>query len=192
MRKSTTTILLVISALAIAGLLSPTIASALGQTNQTMHGSLSAEQERAMSDGVITVAEYESAISRSLECLDNGADVLITEPAVGIDGVRLEYTYRTNSSEAYDTAAALFETCYLQHGFVIDVLYQTSPEVEAAAKANLAKVATCMDRPIPGDGETFTDFAESPKFEICTMDRGLSERPGATFDPGRLSTFVAE
>lgn len=95
----------------------------------------------AFSDGHLSFAEYEAAINVALHCAaEQGVQVSTAE--VGLDGVTLDYSIYEGSMG--ERAIAVFDECYDKHAHSVDLLFQTSDEVEAARAQYIAKMTECL------------------------------------------------
>ncbi len=150
-------------------------------------GQLSGHQEEITQDGEVTAVEYEHAIADALDCAARQGLEILRAPEVGLDGVTLEYNYGTEDKALVDTYLATFDKCYLEHAYVVDVLFQTSVEVETLREENLAALEACTGTSLD---EIRRGEIEENKLDVCRELSGTVET--ATIDPGLLTELITQ
>lgn len=164
-----------------------TVSPALGSPDNGdhVHGEISRTSSSILEDGKISESEYLLALDELLDCVESEGVAVSQQPARQIDGVNFDYAYGASDGESFDRAHEQFTACYLANFYIVDILYQTSPEVEETASANLKTIEQCT-------GHSREDIAQGKvdKKAVESCVEGLPRSADATFDQDLLHDLV--
>ena len=97
--------------------------------NHPHYDSASEEQLAILDDGEVTFEEYESAVARSLACMED-AGIAVQGPRKVEDRgfTELNYSHSASSPGRTDEETlAVSDACLHEHSMIVELIYQTSP-----------------------------------------------------------------
>lgn len=156
---------------------------------QAEAGKTSAFQQALLSDGLLTYAEYESAVLATVQCLRDRGIEIVTEPhpAPG-EVIVFEFggstSFSGESAVRENEAARLsYEACYHEHQDVVDLAWARQHEVdERTLERARAALRSCLEEagvegiPKNAKGRDFQPFQRFEAFPKC------QERVAEEFD----------
>lgn len=130
-------------------------------------------QQEALSDGVVTFAEYEAAVLGTLSCLSD-AGVKVFDVGRSPDGKSITYTYGGVPDDRVDTLEAIYNDCRDSHSSFVEEVYSIQNAVPAQEHQDrLAKAAACIAQ---------IGIAVPPEPSLAELTALISENPSGVAD----------
>lgn len=166
-----------------AGCANEKVGSVAGLTDAELQaevGDSSAFQRALLSDGVLTYAEYETAVLATVQCLRDRGVSIVTEPhAAPGNVIAFEFGGSTQfSGEASDReneeARLAYEDCYHEHQDVVDLAWARQNQVDQRTlEGARAALRRCLHEagiegvPENAKGRDFQPFQHFEAFPRC-------------------------